>query len=259
MQLDFEWGIRMKRIGILGGLSAESTTHFYSALTRLYVDRYGEPNYPEIVLFSVRFQTFMEWARVGEWDRFASGIVDGLKHLEAAGADFGVIAANMPHVVFDTVQKQTSLPLLHIADVVSLEATRKGYKRAALMGTIPTMAATFYPERLQKYGIECLIPSTEQQHVIQEILDTELFQGIVTKESERNFIDIIQDMKETGADAVILGCTEIPMLISEANSPLPVLDSTQLLVERTLDTAMDRSANLLNGEQTYRIYSESDV
>ncbi|MCF8565143.1 amino acid racemase [Alicyclobacillus tolerans] len=229
----------MKRIGILGGLSAESSTHFYSALTRLYVDRCGDTNYPEIVLFSVRFHTFMEWAHRGEWGKFTEGLLAGLRNLEAAGADFGVIAANLPHVVFDRVKEHTSLPLLHIADGVALEAKRHGFKRVALMGTLPTMAATFYPDRLRNFGIECMVPSEEQQHLIQHVLDTELFRGIVTKDAEQKYIHVIESMKKQGADAVILGCTEIPMLISDQNSPLPVLDSTLLFVQTTLDAAME--------------------
>lgn len=228
----------MKRIGIIGGLSAESTTHFYSALTREYTERFNRPDYPEIVLFSVRFQTLMDWVNAGEWDKFTDTIVDGMIALEAAGADFAVISANLPHVVFDQVEQRTSLPLLHIADTVAAEAQLRGFRRVALMGTLATMKAAFYPERLGALGMECMVPTPDQQNEIQEMLDAELFRGIVTEASEKKFITIIEALKEKGAEAVILGCTEIPMLITEANSPIPVLDSTQLFVLKTLDFAL---------------------
>lgn len=232
----------MKRIGIIGGLSAESTTHFYSALTRLYVEQQGNTNYPEIVLFSVRFQTFMEWSSAGEWDKFTVGLLTGLRALHAAGADFAVIAANLPHVVFEAVERESPLPLLHIADAVSKSAQYRGFRRVALLGTLPTMSARFYPDRLQQFGIACLLPSPDEQQVIQEVIDTELFRGIVTAESERKYVRIINSLKERGADAVILGCTEIPLLITAANSPLPVLDSMVLFVEKTLATALQEES-----------------
>ncbi|MCI0184528.1 aspartate/glutamate racemase family protein [Sulfoacidibacillus ferrooxidans] len=228
----------MKRIGIIGGLSAESTTHFYGALTKLYVEQHNDTDYPEIVLFSVRFQTFMNWSKAGEWDKFTNGLLNGLQALRASGADFAVIAANLPHVVFDEVEHESPLPLLHIADAVSASAHQRGFRRVALIGTLPTMNASFYHDRLKPFGIECMTPSVEHQMMIQEILDTELFRGIMTTEAEQKFIHIIDSMKEQGSDAVILGCTEIPMLISDTNSPLPVLDSTMLFVKKTLETAL---------------------
>lgn len=228
----------MKRIGILGGLSAESTTHVYSAITRLYVERFGQANYPEIVLFSVRFQMFMDWVEAGAWDRFAAGLVDGLRALEAAGADFAVIAANLPHVVFDQVRPEVSIPMLHIADVVSDRVRQHGYRRVGLIGTIATMQASFYPERLARGGIECIVPDAGEQRAVQDVLERELFRGIVRPASTQAYIDIIRSLKARGADAVILGCTEIPMLITPENSPLPTFDSTALLVERTLDEAL---------------------
>jgi aspartate racemase len=229
----------LKRIGIIGGLSAESTTHFYSSLTRLYVERFNRTNYPEVVIFSVQFEKFINWSKTGEWDKFADGLIRGLKSLEAAGVDFAVISANMPHVVYDKVVNSTSLPMLHIADAIADEAHAKGYRRVGLMGTLPTMAASFYPDRLKQFGIECMVPNEEQQCMIQEVLDNELFKGIIHESSRNQYIEIIRSLKAQGAEAVILGCTEIPLLISEENSPLPVLDSTKLFVAKTLESALE--------------------
>ncbi len=190
-------------------------------------------------MFSVRFQTFIDWSKTSEWDKYADGLVTGLKAIEAAGADFAVIAANMPHIVYDQVKNLTGIPLLHIADAVADEARAKGYRRVGLMGTMPTMAAAFYPDRLKQNGIECITPNLEQQSIIQDVLDRELFRGVLNEESLKKYVEIIESLKARGAEAVILGCTEIPLLISDKNSPLPVLDSTMLFVAKTLAAAVD--------------------
>lgn len=195
-------------------------------------------NYPEIIIFSVRFQTFTDWSKSGEWSKFADGLIEGVQALQAAGADFVVIAANMPHIVFDDVAVKSTVPMLHIADAVADTAKAIGYRKVALMGTIPTMMASFYPKRLEQCGIECITPNPVQQRMIQEVLDQELFRGVISHDSEQQFVGIIESLKGAGAEAVILGCTEIPLLISDQNSPLPVLDSTMLFVQQTLDTAL---------------------
>lgn len=228
----------MKRIGILGGLSAESTADFYRAVTRTYIARFGIPNYPEMVIFSVQFQAMMDWANAGQWDRFTDGLVAGIEVLTRAGADFVVIAANMPHKVFDAVAQRSAIPLLHIADAIAERARTRGYRHVALLGTRVTMNSSFYPDRLQRYNIACLVPDIDSQTVIQEIIERELVRGVVTKTAEAQYVSIIEALKARGAEAVILGCTEIPLLISNDNSPLPVMDSTQLFAERTLSAAL---------------------
>lgn len=228
----------MKRIGILGGLSAESTAIFYSTLTRMYVERAGEINYPEIVIFSVRFGDFAEWSRTGDWEAYTNGLAEGIRALERAGADFAVIASNTPHIVYDELVKRVSLPVIHIAEALAAEAQEKGFKKLALLGTMATMNADFYQRVLARYGIECFVPGDKQKGIIQAVLDAELYKGIINEASRTQYIEIISEMKEAGADAVILGCTEIPMLISDANSPLPTLDSSLLLARAALDRSL---------------------
>lgn len=228
----------MKRIGIVGGLSAESTVEFYRQLIHTYVQKFGDAGYPEIIIYSVTFKKFWEWSTEQEWDRFASGIAQAVSALERGGADFAVIAANMPHVVFDEVQSQTPLPLLHIADGVATEAKLRGYRCVALLGTIPTMNAAFYPSRLDNIGVRCITPDDGEQQCIQDILERELFLGVRTAESEQKLIRIVNGLKTRGAEAVILACTELPMLINSRNSPVPLLDSEELFVKTTLETAL---------------------
>ncbi|WP_391559565.1 aspartate/glutamate racemase family protein [Robertmurraya sp.] len=227
----------MKRIGILGGLSAESTALFYNTLTRLYIEQHGDTGYPEIVIFSVRFLDFLNMLKQGNWEECASYLASGINALEKAGADFAVISANTPHIVFNKIEEKVSLPLIHIADAVAEVAKSKGYKKVALLGTKATMNADFYPVCLSRHNIECYNPSDEQKEMVNQILESELYKGIINEESRTFYLNLIDEMKEIEADAVILGCTEIPMLINSENSPLPILDSAVILAQASLDKA----------------------
>ncbi|UFJ40887.1 amino acid racemase [Brevibacillus humidisoli] len=228
----------MKRIGIVGGLSAESTALFYQSLTRLYIEQHGDTAYPEMVIFSVRFHDFYQAAKAGNWQECAAYIAAALHALERAGADFALISANMPHIVYDDVARQVSLPLLHIADAVAAEAKERGYKKIALLGTKATMNASFYPDRLAQHGMECLTPSDSQKDMVNQVLEDELFKGIIRETSREAYLQLCRELREEGAEAVILGCTEIPMLLNPENSPLPMLDSSLLLAQAALQKAL---------------------
>lgn len=229
----------MKRIGILGGLSAESTALFYNTLTRQYIEQYGDTGYPEMVIFSVRFLDFLNLSKKGKWEECAEYLASGINALEQAGADFAVISANTPHIVFDSIAKKISLPLIHIADAVAETAKSRGYKKVALLGTKATMNADFYPLCLSHHNIECLIPNDKQKEMVNQILEYELYKGIIDEESRTLYLNLVKEMKEKGAEAVILGCTEIPMLIHSENSSLPLLDSAVILAQAALDKALN--------------------
>ncbi|UUZ83413.1 amino acid racemase [Paenibacillus sp. P26] len=174
----------------------------------------------------------------GDWEAYTNGLAEGIRALERAGADFAVIASNTPHIVYDELVKRVSLPVIHIAEALAAEAQEKGFKKLALLGTMATMNADFYQRVLARYGIECFVPGDKQKGIIQAVLDAELYKGIINEASRTQYIEIISEMKEAGADAVILGCTEIPMLISDANSPSPTLDSSLLLARAALDRSL---------------------
>jgi aspartate racemase len=229
----------MKRIGILGGLSAESTALFYNTLTRLYIEQHGDTSYPEMIIYSVRFTDFLIPAKQGKWEECANYLASGINALEKAGADFAVISANTPHIAFDKITKKVSIPLLHIADVVAAAATTKEYKKVALLGTKATMNASFYPDSFSAHQIDCLIPSEAEKEMVNQILENELFKGIIKDESRTFFLNVIEGLKKAGAEAIILGCTEIPMLINAENSPLPLLDSAAILAQASLDKALE--------------------
>ncbi|MBY9081594.1 amino acid racemase [Paenibacillus sp. HN-1] len=177
-------------------------------------------------------------AQEGNWEKAAEYLASGIHALEKAGADFAVISANMPHIAFDLITEHVSLPLIHIADVVAEAARSSQYNKIALIGTKPTMNAKFYPDRLSNYDVECIVPSEGQQDMISRVLEAELFKGIINEGSRTSFLNLINDLKTRGAEAIILGCTELPMLINSENSPLPLLDSALLLAQAALDEAV---------------------
>ncbi|HJV44763.1 MAG TPA: amino acid racemase [Bacillota bacterium] len=228
----------MKRIGILGGLSAESTALFYNTLTRLYIEQNGDTAYPEIVIFSVQFSHFLSLMKNENKEACAHYLASGIQALEKAGADFAVISANTPHLLFDQIAQKVSIPLLHIAETVTEVAKSEGYTKVALLGTMATMNADFYPISLSRYDIACITPNEEQKEIVNGILERELYKGIVNEKSRTLYLDLIQQLKKQGAEAIILGCTEIPMLIHPGNSPLPLLDSAAILAQAALDRAL---------------------
>jgi aspartate racemase len=228
----------MKRIGILGGTSAESTVDYYRYLTREYTKRFGDHGYPEIVIYSVTFQRFIEWMNAGDWPALAGAVIEGLRALGAAGAEIGLIASNTFHRVFDQVNASAPMPMISILDVVADRLLEVECRRPALLGTRLTMAGSFYPERLSKDGIEPVVPSVDGQTAIDRIIFEELSRGLVTAESRTVLLDIARALIGEGADAVILGCTELPLLTVEDDLPVPVLDTTRLHARAVLKASI---------------------
>ena len=228
----------MKRIGILGGTSPESTVEYYRHLTRAYTKRFGDHGYPEIVIYSVTFQRFIEWMNAGDWPALAGAVIEGLRALGDAGAEIGLIASNTFHRVFDQVSASAPMPMISILDVVADRLLELGCRRPALLGTRLTMAGSFYPERLSKNGIEAVVPSADGQAAIDRVIFEELNRGLVTAESKAEFLDIARGLIGEGADAVILGCTELPLLAVEGDLSVPVLDTTWLHARAALEASI---------------------
>ena len=231
----------MRRIGILGGCSPESTVEYYRHLTRGYAERFGDHAYPEIVVYSVSFQRFIDWMRAGDWASLAAGIVEGLRSLDAAGAEAGVIASNTFHRVFDEVSgamRGTPLRMISLLDVVAERLADLGCRRAGLLGTGITMAEAFYPDRFAREGIETAVPDEEDRRVVDRIIFEELSRGRVTEAARARVLEISGRLIEAGADGLILGCTELPQLIQEGDFPVPILDTTALHAAAALDGAI---------------------
>jgi aspartate racemase len=229
-----------RRIGILGGMSPESTAEYYQYITRTYVERYGDHNYPEIIIYSVRFQPYIDWPAQERWDLAIAGLQDAARRLEAAGADFILIATNTFHYVIDEVQAGVNAPLLSLLDAVGVEIRARGMRRVGLLGTRFTMEKPFYSEALGRQGIDVLTPETAARAFVNDVIYRELVAGVLREESRAGFVEIIRNLTAQGAEGIILGCTEIPLLVREGDVAVPLFDTLTIHAEAALAYALQR-------------------
>jgi aspartate racemase len=228
-----------KRIGILGGMSPESTAAYYEYITRTYTERYGDYGYPEIIIYSVSFQSYVDWPNQGRWDLVAQGLSDAAQKLEAAGADLILIATNTMHLVFDQVQASVQVPMLSLLDAVASAIREQGLETVGLLGTRFTMEKAFYQDALARQGITVLVPDAADREVVNAVIYDELVAGRIRDESRAGFVAIVQRLAQRGAKGVILGCTEIPLLIGETDTGLPLFDTTAIHAEAALQYACE--------------------
>jgi len=227
-----------KKIGILGGMSPESTVEYYQHLTRAYTRRFGDYGYPEIIIYSVSFQSYVDWPGQDRWDLVAQGLSQAAQRLQAAGADFILIATNTMHLVLDQVQASVQIPVLSLLDVVAEAILARGIKTAGLLGTRFTMEKNLYQDALARRGITVLIPDADDREYVNRVIYDELVAGQIRAESRAGYVEIIKKLAARGAQGVILGCTEIPLLVSEADAGLPLFDTTLLHAEAALNYAL---------------------
>jgi aspartate racemase len=228
-----------KRIGIVGGMSPDSTVAYYEYLTRTYTERYGDYGYPEILIYSVSFQPYVDWPNQDRWDLVAQGLSEAAQTLAAAGADLILIATNTMHLVFDQVQAQVDVPMLSLLDATAGAILARGLGTVGLLGTRFTMEKGFYQEALARRGIEVLVPEAEDRAYVNRVIYEELVAGQLRDESRAGFLAIIQKLVARGAEGAILGCTEIPLLVSEADAGIPLFDTTSIHAEAALTYACE--------------------
>ena len=230
----------MKRIGIIGGLSAESTVDYYLTITREYVRRYGNFAYPEILLYSVNFQQFLDWQNTGQWEVTVERIVEIFHVLAQAGAQIGLIATNTLHYVFDKVAPRSPIPLISIVDATSGAVQQAGITTVGLLGTHFTMEGSFYQRTLAHAGITTLVPDAPlERKCVHEIIVNELARGEIKEDSHRAVIDIATRLIAQGAQGIILGCTELPLLIEMHDLAVPLFDTAKIHALAALDAAKD--------------------
>ena len=229
----------MKKIGILGGLSPESTIIYYRHIIRKYYEKFNDYNFPEIIIYSVNFQAYTEWAVEEKLVKVIQNMVESLNSLKKAGADFGIISANTPHIVFDEVQSKTDLPLLNIIDATAEEIKKKNLKKVGLLGTIFTMKREFYKNGMKKYNIETIVPNDNDQKYISKVIYDELSKGEILKKSKKGFLEIIDKLKSDGAEGIILGCTEIPLLINQDDTDILIFNTATIHAEKALNFALE--------------------
>lgn len=230
----------MKRIGIVGGLSPESTLEYYRLLTSLCRERGLGYNYPVIVIYSVTFQECVNLIEAGDWTGLAANLGQAVTALHQAGADFAIISANTPHVVFDEVAARSQIPLLSIVEETGKTAQGMELKKVGLFGTKFTMQERFYPDTFQeKFGISIKVPEEEDQNFIHKIIMDELVAGQIRDDSRRRMVDIAESMiQKERIEGLILGCTELPVILTEKDVNIPVLDTTRIHVEATFEYAL---------------------
>ncbi len=227
-----------KRIGILGGMSPESTVAYYEYITRTYTERFGDYGYPEILIYSVSFQEYVDWPNQDRWELVAQGLSQAGRKLVAAGADLILIATNTMHLVFDEVQSRVEVPMLSLLDATAEAILAQGFSTVGLLGTKFTMEKGFYQEALARRGISTLVPGVDDREYVHRVIYDELVAGQIRGESRDGYVAIIRKLVEQGAEGIILGCTEIPLLVDEASAGIPLFDTTKIHAEAALSYAI---------------------
>lgn len=227
-----------KKIGIIGGLSPESTVSYYRHITRTYVERFGDHSYPEIIIYSVNLEQYHRWRSANRWDRVAEDLIAAAQRLRKAGADFALIATNTMHKVFDTVQAGIDFPLIHIIDATAAKAREQGLQKLGLLGTRYTMSDGFYHDRIARCGLSLLVPPPEDQTLVHRIIVEELIQGRLQETSRAAYRRVIEVLIDRGAEGIVLGCTEIPLLIKQEDASVPLLDTAALHADAALAYAL---------------------
>jgi aspartate racemase len=229
----------MKTIGLIGGVTWHSTAEYYRLINEDVHRRLGGSSSAKIALYSLEFAEIEALQEAGAWDRLNSIMADAAKRVEAAGADFIVICANTMHITENAIVAAVRIPLLHIADATAAEIHRRGFKTIGLLGTRYTMEHDFYRGRLEdKHGLIVLIPDAAERQTVHGIIYRELVNGVVRDESLRAYIGIIDGLRRRGAEGVILGCTEIPLLVKPGDTTLPLFDTTALHAKAAVDLAL---------------------
>lgn len=230
-----------KKIGIIGGLSPESTVGYYLHITRTYVERFKDYGYPEIIIYSVNFGNYQRWCENDQWDLVAEDLIAAAKCLKKAGADFGLIATNTMHKVFDSVNASVDFPMIHLIDAMAVKAGEMGLKKLGLLGTRFTMSDGFYQDQMAQSSLSAIVPPPEDQLIIHKIIFEELVQGRLIDKSKAEYIRVINEMVLRGAEGIILGCTEIPLLIKPEDAAVPLLDTAVIHAEAALEYALQHT------------------
>lgn len=218
----------MKTIGLIGGLTWLSTLDYYRLLNEMVNKQLGGVEAGQIIVYSVNFGEIKVLTEAGRWDEISRQISGAAKKLEQAGADCILIGANTMHKIADKIQAAVAIPVIHIAEEVAASIKEEGLSRVALLGTKYTMQLDFYKNKLAAKGISTIIPNETEIEVINTAIYTEMGKGIFTAATKAKFLEIIQRLVNEGAEGIILGCTEIPILIKQEDCTVPVFDTTRI-------------------------------
>ena len=229
----------MKTIGLIGGMSWESSLEYYRIINETAKAKLGRLHSAKSIMYSVDFAEIEILQHQGKWGEAAQMLIDAAKNLENGGADFIVLCTNTMHKVADDIQANVKIPLLHIADATAQLVKDSGIKKIGLLGTRFTMEEEFYKGRLsQKYGLNVNVPNAQEREIVHRVIYDELVIGEIRQHSKEQYILIIEQMVNQGAEGVILGCTEIGLLIHKQDSQVPLFDTTRIHAEAAVEYAL---------------------
>lgn len=230
----------MKKLGLIGGMGPESTIPYYHDIVYGVQEAIGEQAFPELTIESVNVFKVLELCKEQKYDELTKYLMRAIDNLAKSGADFAALSANTPHIVFDRLKEQSPIPLISIVEATCEEAKRRGLKKIGLLGTIFTMTGEFFRFPFVQNGIEVIVPTESEMELINEKISAELELGIVKDETLTAFQQIIARMRdEDGIEAIVLGCTELPLLLNDEVSPVPCLDTMQIHIQEIVKTILD--------------------
>ena len=227
-----------KTIGMIGGMSWESSATYYKLTNMLMRERLGGLANAKSLLLTVDFLEVVALQEAGDWETLAAMMQACARHLEQAGADCVLLCANTMHKVAPEVERAVSIPLIHVVDATAAAVRAAGLRKVGLLGTRYVMEQDFYRERLARLGVETVIPNAEDRALVHRVIYDELAQGVVRDASREAYLGVIERLREQGADGVVLGCTEIPMLIKPGDVDLPTFDTTALHAAAAVEFAL---------------------
>ncbi len=229
----------MKTIGLLGGMTSESSLVYYKSINEMARERLGGNHSAKSVMVSVDFGEVEPHMERGEWDRVLGYMLDASRAIEKGGADFLVLCTNTMHRFVAEIDREISIPLLHIADATAAEIKKAGLKKVGLLGTRFTMEEEFYKGRLRdRHGIEVLVPEKPERERVHKVIMDELSRGVIRRASRNAYWRVIDSLARQGAEGIILGCTEIPLLVKPKRGAIPLFDTTAIHARAAVDLAL---------------------
>ena len=235
--------MNLKIIGLIGGMSWESTATYYKIINETVKEKLGGLHSAKCILYSVDFQEIEECQANGNWEKSGEILGEAANNLEKAGADFIVICTNTMHKVVDQIKEKISIPILHIAEMTAEKILEKGLKNIALLGTKYTMEQDFYKSKLIEKGINVIIPDKNDIEIINEVIYDELCLGTINSDSKKKFLEIVDKLRSKGAEGIILGCTEIGLLIKNEDTDVPLFDTAIIHAEQAAIYSIKDSRN----------------
>jgi len=229
----------MKKMGLLGGMSWESSLEYYRIMNETVKEKLGGSHSANCLMYSFDFQEIENLQHRGEWEKLKRLMIDEAKNLKKAGAESIVICTNTMHLMAPDIESGTGLKVIHIAEATGDEILKRGVKKVLLLGTKFTMEGTFYREKLEEKGIEVIIPTESDRQVVHDIIYNELILGELNPQSRRKYVEIINRAADIGVTGVVLGCTEIPLLIKDKDVDIEVFDTTEIHAKAAIEHAIN--------------------